>query len=88
MHGGSAPQVKEAAERIRLEHLVGPALMVFRDLLLSDDTPPNVKARVAEAVLDRTGHARRVEVAHLTEDVLDAEIARLEAELAEHDGSA
>ncbi len=57
-HGGAAPQVqKKAAERLKeLEH---PALDVFQRVLEADEAHPEHRAlaiRVAESVLDRTGH--------------------------------
>jgi hypothetical protein len=57
-HGGAAPQVqKKAAQRLKeLEH---PALDVFQRVLEADEAHPEHRAlaiRVAESVLDRTGH--------------------------------
>jgi hypothetical protein len=57
-HGGAAPHVqKKAVERLRAgEH---PALDVFQRVLEGDQAHPEPRAlaiRVAESVLDRTGH--------------------------------
>jgi hypothetical protein len=57
-HGGAAAQVqKKAAQRLKeLEH---PALDVFQRVLEADEAHPEHRAlaiRVAESVLDRTGH--------------------------------
>lgn len=84
MHGGSAPQVKEAARR-RLLQLVFPAIAELTDLL--DAAPPAVKLAAIRDVLDRAGlkPVSQLEVTHITEDALDREIARLEAELAGFD---
>ena len=54
MHGGSAPAVRRAAA-LRLAELVQPALAVVARLLADPATPPGVKLRAAETVLDRYG---------------------------------
>ncbi len=86
IHGAAAPQVKAAAARRILEELVGPALTQLTDLLVDPDTPPAVRLAAVRDILDRTGYkpATRVEV--LTIGIVEAEIARLEAELAESVG--
>lgn len=88
MHGGKAPQVERANARRVLDELVGPALVQLRRLVEDDSIPANVKLAAVRDVLDRAGFkpTEKVEVTHLTEDLLDAEIARLEAELAKFDG--
>ncbi len=87
MHGGSAPQVKEAARR-RILELVMPALVGLTDLLHDPDTPPATKLAAVRDILDRAGFkpVQVSEVTHITEDALDREIARLEAELADSFG--
>lgn len=52
MHGGSAPQVRRAAEE-RLRELVHPALDRITELLDTEDEA--LRLRVATTILDRTG---------------------------------
>jgi hypothetical protein len=54
MHGGSAPQVREAA-RHRLLALVDPALSVIEGNLKGRTKNPQVAQRAAEDILDRAG---------------------------------
>src|SRR5579862_9906844 len=54
MHGGSAPQVREAA-RQRLLALVDPALAVIEGNLKGRAKNPQVAQRAAEDLLDRAG---------------------------------
>jgi hypothetical protein len=61
--------------------MVDPALSVMLELLKGDDTPPAVRATLLRDILDRAGLASPKQLEVLTEDVLDREIARLEAEL-------
>ncbi len=56
MHGGSSPQAKAAAHEVKLNELVGPAMMLLRDLIRDEDAPPAVRLTAARDVLDRTGH--------------------------------
>lgn len=79
VHGGAAPQVRDAARR-RLLDLVAPAIVALAEIVESSDE----RARLAAArdILDRCG-LREAEVVHvITFDAVEAEIARLEAELA------
>lgn len=78
-HGGSAPQVRDAAHR-RLLELVDPALVRLRDLLASVDE--RVALQACRLVLDRASiaPAEHEEIA-LTPEMVAQEIARLEAEL-------
>ena len=57
VHGGSAPQVKAKAHEVRLADLIGPALMLLRDLIRDEGEPAALRLRAAIAVLDRTGYA-------------------------------
>jgi hypothetical protein len=47
---------REAADRLVLTELVGPAMMTLKDLLEDPDTPPAVRATVARDILDRNGY--------------------------------
>ena len=82
LHGGSAPQVRNAARR-RLEEMVDPALSEMMEMLRDKDTPHSVRATLIRDVLDRAGLASPKQLEVLTEDVLDREIARLEEELSD-----
>jgi hypothetical protein len=75
--------VREKAHRVVLEELVGPAIVVLRSLMLDGETPAAVRAAIARDLLDRGGFkpAERLEV--LTLGQIEAEIAKLEAELAD-----
>ena len=55
MHGGSAPQVKEAAARVKLEELIGPSLARLKQLVDDDDVPPQVHLGATKLVLEMTG---------------------------------
>jgi hypothetical protein len=92
-HSGAAPHVqKKAAERIReLEH---PAIDVFQRVLEADQAHPEHRAlaiRVAESVLDRTGHKQPKKLEIDTRQTLDAEVLstgllrQIAAELREHE---
>ena len=84
-HGGAAPQTVRAA-KIRLIEAVDPLLAELIRIGLSGK---DERTRVAaiNSALDRAGidEPKRVEITHITEDLLDAEIIRLEAELADND---
>ena len=86
-HGSGAPQVQEANARNLLRELVGPALSQLKLIVDNPKTPPAVKLAAVRDILDRTGHGavKHSEITVLSLDVVDAEIARLEAELAEYD---
>lgn len=81
MHGGSAPQVRAAAQR-RLLEAVDPVLSELISLAL-DEKDSKTRLAACRDVLDRVGITtpKRVEV--LTLDLVEAEIQRLEKELAE-----
>ena len=81
-HGSAAPQVKAASARRVLEALVGPALMKMRDILNDPHTPPAVRLAAVKDILDRTGYKPAQTVEIITIGAIEAEIARLEAELA------
>ncbi len=82
-HGGAAPQVKAAGARRVLEELVGPALVEMAAILNDEKTPAAVKLGAIKDILDRTGFKPVQQLEVLTIGVVEAEIARLEAELAE-----
>jgi len=84
-HGGSAPQVREAARR-RLLEATEPVLAEMIRLAL-DEKDPRVRFQACKDVLDRVGLAAPKEI-HITTDIIEAEIARLEAELADNDAGA
>ena len=81
-HGGAAPQTKAKADE-RLAVMADRALELLADEM-EIATSSRDRIRAAIAVLDRAGFGalRRIE---LTPGSLDAEIARLESELAELD---
>lgn len=54
-HGGSAPNVRKAAQE-RLLELVEPALVALGKVLRDKHADDSVKVRAAIAILDRTGH--------------------------------
>ncbi len=54
-HGGSAPQVRAAAER-RLAVLVDPAISVLENILRAVNEHPAQALVAAKDVLDRTGY--------------------------------
>ena len=78
MHGANQ-QVRDAAHRVLLTDLVGPALARLADLLEDRDTPPAVVLAAIREILTRTGYGEPLSGAALM-DAVDAEIARLEAE--------
>lgn len=84
VHGGSAPQVKQAA-MIRLLEAIDPAAGELIRIALKGKTD-QVRVQAIKELFERAGfgEAKRIDIT-LTDDVLDAEIARLEAELAGND---
>ena len=82
-HGGSAPQVKAAARR-RLLEAVDPVLTVMIALALNEEDP-RVRFAACRDILDRVGLTEPKQIEVITLDVVEAEIRRLEAELADND---
>ena len=82
-HGGAAPQVKAKARK-RLLEAVDPLMTELIRIALEDKDPRTRLTAIRDA-LDRAGlgAVRQVEV--VTLDAIDAEIARLEAELGLND---
>jgi len=85
MHGGKTPVV-QAKARQRLLEMVDPALAQLARLLADATVPDPVKLGAAKDILDRAGFNAKqlleVEVTtHNGDSELDAEIARLLAEL-------
>jgi hypothetical protein len=78
-HGGSARQVKEAARR-RLLELVDPALVRLDDMVRESDDERVVLAAVKE-ILTRAGIEPPIPIVEITTEMLEDEIARLEAEI-------
>ena len=82
-HGGKAPQVKAASARRVMEALVGPALIEMARIIKDPGAADHVKLAACRDILDRTGFRPVQQLEVLTIGVVEAEIARLEAELAE-----
>ena len=78
-HGGSARQVKEAARR-RLLELVDPALVRLDRMVRESDDERVVLAAVKE-ILTRAGIEPPIPVVEITMEMLEDEIARMEAEI-------
>lgn len=79
VHGGSAPQVKEAARR-RLNELVDPALVRLERIVVESKDERVVLASVKE-VLTRAGVEPPIPVPEITMEMVEAKIAELEAEI-------
>jgi hypothetical protein len=80
-HGGSAPQVKRKA-RERLLEAVDPAAAELARIALNGKSE-QVRLNAIKELFARAGFGEPDRLTVITEDVLDAEIKRLEAELAE-----
>lgn len=80
IHGGSAPQVRAAGARRVLEALVAPALLQYRDIIEDASTPPAVRLAAIRDLLDRTGYKPVEQIEFISDDMLEREIARYEAE--------
>ena len=78
MHGASAPQVREAARR-RLLEAADPAAAELVRLAL-DSPDDRVRLAACRDILDRA-EVREVVSPFVSDEWIDAEIARLEAEL-------
>ena len=85
IHGGAAPQVRQAGARRILESLVGPALTELARIIRNPDVADTVKITAIRDLLDRTGYKPTQTVEVITMDAVEREIARLEAELAGND---
>ncbi len=80
VHGGSAPQVRDAAQR-RLLDAADPAAAELVRLALHDESP-RVRLAAVKDLLDRAGvGGSDAWDGVLTAEVVEAEIARLEAQL-------
>jgi predicted nucleic acid-binding protein len=79
MHGGAAPQVKEAADRVLLEQLIAPALIRLKELVENPETSDAVALAAIKEVLGRTLYS---EDRHLTAQDIEREIQLREAEKA------
>ena len=84
-HGGAAPQVKAAAER-RLLAAVDPAITALVELLEGAERDSD-RLRAITLILDRAGITQAQQVDVLTASFLEAEIARMEAELGVNDAA-
>ena len=84
VHGGMAPQVRNAA-RARLLEALDPAAGELVRIALNGKQE-NVRVQAIKELFERAGFGepKRLDIT-LTDDVLDAEIARLTAELAAND---
>ena len=80
IHGGEAPQVKEAAMR-RLRDAADPVAGELVKMAMSGKVD-NIKLGAAKDLLDRAGvgEAKRIEV-DITDEMLRAEIDRLRSEM-------
>lgn len=81
-HGGGAPQVKAANARRLLEELVGPALTELRGLLDRSGVPDHVRLGAVNSILNRTGLQEAKDIHMVDINAIDAEIARLQQEMA------
>ena len=84
VHGGMAPQVRNAA-RARILEALDPAAAELVRIALNAKSE-QVRVQAIKELFERAGFGepKRMDIT-LTDDVLDAEIARLTAELAEND---
>ena len=80
-HGGNAPQVRAASARRVFEALVAPALIQYRNIIEDPTTPAAVRLAAVKDLFDRTGHKMPVQIEVMTDAMVEAEIARREAEL-------
>ena len=83
LHGGSAPAVKVAGARRVMEALAGPVLVELARIIQDPNVSDTVKFAACKDILDRTGYKPVQQLEVLTIGMVEAEIARLEAELAE-----
>jgi hypothetical protein len=61
LHGGAAPQTQRAA-KLRLLELVDPAIATLAKEMINPKARPIERVKAAEAVLDRAGYGKQVEV--------------------------
>ena len=80
-HGGSAPRVRAAGARRVFEALVAPAQLQYRNIIEDPSTPPAVRLAALRDLFDRTGYKTPTQIEVLTDAMVEAEIARREAEL-------
>ena len=85
VHGGSAPAVKAAAQRRLLDAADPVAAELVRLGLYAED--PRVRLSPIKDLLDRAGITQAKQVDVLTVSFLEAEIARMEAELGVNDAA-
>lgn len=84
LHGGASPAASARA-RLRMAELVEPAIAVLVEVITSRDEKTADRLRAAEAVFDRVGMARRLDIdltagrEALTERIME-ELARAEVE--------
>ena len=81
-HGGAAPQVKAAGALRVMEAMVGPVLVEMARVIQDPTVSDTVKMTTCRDILDRTGYKPVQQLEVLTIGMVEAEIARLEAELA------
>jgi hypothetical protein len=79
MHGGAAPQVKAAADRVTLASLVGPALVRLAAIIDDPDTPAAAAVAAIREVLSRVAYGEALSQEQLI-DGLQTELERLLAE--------
>jgi hypothetical protein len=84
-HGAAkGTPARAAADRVLLSELVGPALLRLRDMIESPDTSDAVALGAIREVLTRTKYGEPISGA-VFEEALEAEIARLEAEMTDEE---
>ena len=81
IHGGNTPVVRAAGARRVFEALVAPALMQYRNIIEDPTTPAAVRLAALRDLFDRTGYKTPTQIEFLTDAMVEAEIARREAEL-------
>lgn len=82
VHGGKAPQVQRAA-RLKLLDLIDPAIATLAREMTNQQARAADRIKAAEAILDRAGHPRAVQVTgEEARELLRQRVYRLVAEQA------
>ena len=76
-HGGATPQSEQREARLRHVEMVGPALATLATVMTDRNASESARVRAAEAVLDRAGYPRRMDVS--VEEGRASLLARIEA---------
>ena len=80
LHGGKTP-VAIVNAHTRIQEMVDAALAALRYIVEDDSIPPAVRLNAARDIMDRAGYKPPQVVEVLTMDLVEREIARLEAEM-------